>query len=43
MKGQTEYLHIMNLKIRNISVNSSKAKDYTFEELIRLGVISTTK
>ena len=35
--------HIMNLKIKNISVNNSKAKDYSFEELIRIGVISTTK
>ena len=35
--------HVMNLKIRNISVNSSPAKDYTFEELIKMGVISTTK
>jgi hypothetical protein len=35
--------HIMNLKIRNVSVNSSQAKDYTFKELIKMGVISTKK
>lgn len=35
--------HIINLMIRNISVNSSTAKDYTFEELIKMGVISTKK
>lgn len=32
--------HIMNLMIRNISVNSSPVKNYTLKELIKMGVIS---
>lgn len=33
--------HIRDLSIRNISLNGSKAKDYSFEQLIKLGVISS--